>query len=413
MVTDSAVVRLMQRDLPREVGVLSAVAFAVAVGFGVVAPAIPVFAREFGVGRTAAGAVISIFALLRFVSALACGKLVDRFGERAVLAAGLGIVAVSSALAGLAQTYWQLMVLRGAGGIGSAMFTVAAVSLLLRVVAADRRGRATGVFQGGFLIGGIAGPALGGLLTGASIRLPFFVYAGTLAVAGAIAVGALARMAPRPAAGADPAVPEAGERTSLRAALSDRSYRAALVTNVGTGWALFGVRSSLLPLFVVEGLRRGPVWTGIGFVLGSAAQAALLLPAGRFTDERGRKPAMVLGSALATGSMLLLAVSATVPAYVVAMVLFGVGSAFLGVAPAAVVGDTVRGGRSGSVVAVFQMASDFGAIVGPLVAGWFADNASFGAAWGSVAVVLALGLLASVTMPSHSPPARTPPDPPP
>ena len=53
--------------LPREVAVLTAVAFAVAVGFGVVAPAIPVYAREFGVGRTAAGAVISAFAFMRLV----------------------------------------------------------------------------------------------------------------------------------------------------------------------------------------------------------------------------------------------------------------------------------------------------------------------------------------------------------
>ena len=51
-------------------GVLTAVAFSVALGFGVVAPAIPVFAREFGVSNFAAGAVISVFALVRFVSAL-------------------------------------------------------------------------------------------------------------------------------------------------------------------------------------------------------------------------------------------------------------------------------------------------------------------------------------------------------
>ena len=54
--------------LPREVYVLTAVAFAVAVGFGVVAPAIPVFAKAFDVSNTAAGAVVSAFALMRFVS---------------------------------------------------------------------------------------------------------------------------------------------------------------------------------------------------------------------------------------------------------------------------------------------------------------------------------------------------------
>jgi len=146
--------------MPREVGVLTAVAFAVAVGFGVVAPAIPVYAREFGVGRTAAGAVISAFAFMRLVSALGSGRLVNRFGERVVLATGIGIVAVSSALAGLAQTYTQLLLLRGVGGVGSAMFTVSAISLLLRVVDADQRGKATGLWQSGFLIGAIAGGSL-------------------------------------------------------------------------------------------------------------------------------------------------------------------------------------------------------------------------------------------------------------
>ena len=164
-------------NLPREVTVLTAVAFAVAVGFGVVAPAIPVFARDFGVGRTAAGAVISAFAFMRLVSALASGRLVNRVGERVVLATGIGIVAVSSALAGLSQSYTQLLLLRGVGGVGSAMFTVSAISLLLRVVDADQRGRAMSMWQTGFLLGAIAGPAIGGPLTDISLRAPFFVYA--------------------------------------------------------------------------------------------------------------------------------------------------------------------------------------------------------------------------------------------
>ena len=110
---------------------LAAVAVAVAIGFGVVATALPEFARSFGVGKFWAGAVISAFALMRFVSALGGGRLVDSFGERIVLASGIGIVAVSTGLAGLSQSYSQLLILRGLGGVGSAMFTVAATALLL------------------------------------------------------------------------------------------------------------------------------------------------------------------------------------------------------------------------------------------------------------------------------------------
>src|SRR5580658_5126047 len=99
--------------LPREVRILVAVAFFVALGFGIVAPALPVFARDFGVGRAAAAAVISVFAFLRIAFALPAGKLVDQFGERIVLATGIAIVAVSSALAGLANSYGELIALRG------------------------------------------------------------------------------------------------------------------------------------------------------------------------------------------------------------------------------------------------------------------------------------------------------------
>ena len=56
-------------------------------------------------------------------------------------------------------------------------------------------------------------------------------------------------------------------------------------------------------------------------------------------------------------------------------------------------------------VAAFQMASDLGAIVGPLVAGALADSYSFGAAWGASAGVLVLGLLAGLAMPETRRPA--------
>jgi MFS family permease len=373
------------------VAVLTAVAFAVAVGFGVVAPAIPVFARDFGVGRTAAGAVISAFAFMRLVSALGSGRLVNRIGERLVLATGIGIVALSSLLAGLAQSYTQLLLLRGIGGVGSAMFTVSAISLLLRVVDADQRGRATGMWQSGFLVGAIAGPAIGGPLTDISLRAPFFVYAGTLAVAGAIGMVFLSRteLHARDEAGGPVAA------TTLPQALRVSGYRAALTSSLGNGWAMFGVRSSLVPLFVVEGIGASGTWVGIGFFVSAAAQGAALVVVGGLTDRIGRRPAMVAGAALSTLAMASLAVSTSLVVYVVAMVVFGLGGALMSVAPSAAVGDVVSG-RGGTVVAAFQMAADLGAVVGPLVAGWLADDYSFAAAFGVTAGVLAAGVLTAI-----------------
>ncbi len=388
------------RGLPREVGILTAVAFTVALGFGIVAPALPVFAHQFGVGATAAAAVISAFAFMRFVSALGSGRLVDRFGERVLLALGIGVVAVSSLLAGLAQSYAQLLVLRGIGGVGSALFSVSAMNLLLRTVGPELRGRASGVYQSGFLVGGISGPALGGLLTSVSLRAPFFVYAGTLVVAGAIGMVFLgrARLRERPDAGREEREQEQEQRVTLLAALRNRTYVAALTTNLANGWASFGVRNALIPLFVVEALRRDPLWTGVGFAVVSVVQALALLPAGRIVDTRGRRVGMAGGAAVVTASMVLLTVASSLPVYLAAMVLLGAGASFLGVAPGAVVGD-VAGGRSGTVVAAYQMSRDLGTIIGPLVAGALAQSLSYGSAFGVTAAIIGTAALLAAFSP--------------
>jgi MFS family permease len=162
--TMNTIQRRYFQDLPREVAVVTTIAFCVALGFGIVAPVVPLFAESFGVSAFAASAVISLFGLMRFLSATPSGWLVNKLGERWVLGVGLSIVAISSALAGTSQTYPQLLILRAIGGTGSAMFTVAAMSLLLHSVDPEHRGRATSLYQSGFLLGGLAGPFVGLLL---------------------------------------------------------------------------------------------------------------------------------------------------------------------------------------------------------------------------------------------------------
>jgi MFS family permease len=373
------------------VRVLVVVAFFVALGFGIVAPALPVFARDFGVGRAAAGAVISAFAVMRIGFALPAGRLVDRLGERLVLAIGIGIVAVSSALAGLAGSYWQLVVLRGIGGVGSAMFSIAAMSLLVRMVPSATRGRAVGLWQGGFLLGGITGPALGGVVTGISIRLPFFLYAGTLTVAGTVALVAL-RATPL----ADRGDPATRSRTTLGSALRDPAYRAALAANFADSWGAIGIRSALVPLFVHDVLHRSVAWTGIGFLIVSAVNAATLWPAARYADRVGRRPLLIVGTATSGLGIAMLAISPTLGGYLAGLALLGLGSGMLDVAPAAVVGDIVDG-RGGPVFAAYAMSADLGTVFGPVVAGRIADVSYSAAFLATTGILLAASVLGALS----------------
>jgi MFS family permease len=395
-------------ELPREVGVLAVIAFVVALGFGIVAPAIPLFARSFGVGTTAVGLAVSAFAFFRFVSAFGGGSLVERFGERTVLSTGLAIVATTTGLAGLAGNFPLFLGLRALGGIGSAMFTVAALSLLLRVAPPSHRGRAAATWQGGFILGGIAGPAAGGLLAELSPRLPFFLYAGFLFVAGSVAMVLL-----RPSAatsGSGTAVPGGQDHDAdpvgLGRALRQRAYIAALVANLGVGWMLFGVRNSLVPLYVTEELGRTVAWAGAGLLAGSLAQALGLLRSGRLADTWGRRPTLVLGAALATASTAVLVLPPALWIFLVSMAVFGLGASFLASVPAALVAD-VSPARGGRVVAVFQMSADLGAIVGPLAAGWLTDVASYQVAFAVTTGVMAAGLATALTLPRRKPVAAT------
>lgn len=385
---------------------LGVIAFFVMVGFGVVVPVLPVYVKSFGVGNLEIGAVVSAFALMRFLASPVCGKLIDWAGERSILAVGIGIVAVSSGLVGIAGSYPQLLLLRGVGGIGSAMFSVAAMTLLLRTTAPGIRGRAVGFYQGGFLIGGMAGPALGGLLATISLTAPFFFYAGTLAVAGLIGL-VLLRPATRAGAGG------AGAQTPLlplRTVLRDPRFRAACLANFAQGWSSFGVRGALVPVLVVEVLKGPSAWTGIAFAIAAVAQALALAPASRFVDTVGRKPAIIGAFLVAAVTITAIPFAPNIWLLTALLCVYGVAAAFMGTAPAASVGDAA-GTAGGRPVAIFSMFSDFGAIVGPLVAGLLADSVSYPAAFLLGGLLFAATSLYALRMPAGLPadPAAEPP----
>lgn len=384
-----------RRTLPRSVLVLASISFTVAVGYGVMLPVLPVFASSFGVTTFAASAVVSAFAFARLVTAPGVGPLLNRIGERPVLVAGILIVAASSAASALAASYLQLLVFRGLGGIGSAMFTVSGMTLLLNSVAPEVRGRASSLYMGGFLLGGMAGPAVGGALAAISLTAPFYFYAAALVVAGAI--GALLLRSSgrgREEDGADV--------RPFHLVARDPRFQAAAVAGLGQGWTAFGVRSSLVPIMVVEVLHREPTWTAVAFTVSSVVQAIALGPAGRFVDSVGRRPALIAAGLLGAVAVVGASFATDIWVLTAALSVYGVAAAFLSTAPAASVGDAA-GARSGTPVAVFSMITDLGAICGPLVAGWIADQGSYPLAFGVGAVIMIAGSALALRMPSGRP----------
>jgi MFS family permease len=390
--------------LPGEVWVLVAANFVIAAGFGLVAPALPTFARSFHVSVTAASVVVSAFAVARLIFAPASGRLITALGERRVYLTGISIVAITTGACAFAANYWQLLIFRSVGGIGSTMFTVSAIALLIRVTPAPMRGRASGLWGTGFLLGNVTGPLLGGGLLTISLRAPFLVYAGMLFIAVAI-VWWFLRNSPLAA----PAIEdEDAPRITLRSAFQHRAYTAALASSFANGWAVFGVRVSLVPLFVEEVLRRDGAFAGTALAVFAAGNVAMLMISGKLADTIGRKPMIILGLVIAGGGTIWVGFTTSVAAFLIATVVSGLGSGLLTPPQQAVVADVVgTKGRGGPVLAAFQMSADIGAVIGPVTAGLMADHLSYSAAFAMTGVLALLAALVWLPAPETLP-GRTP-----
>lgn len=369
-----------ERRIPGKIWVLIGASFVIAIGYGLVAPILPAYGRSFNVGITAASLLISIFAFFRLVFAPVAGRLATRFGERPVYMTGLVIVSVSMFGMALSRSYIELLVFRSVAGIGATLFTISALALLVRLSPPKSRGLASSAYTSAFLIGGLIGPVVGGLLAEYGMRLPFFVYGVALLVATTVVALGLRDVS-------SPELPGAPSRPVLTLAEAWRSpvYKAILVGNIAYGWVNFGIRIALLPLLAAAVLDT-PWVAGAVLAVGAAGTAGALQAAGRLADRVGRRPLVFVGLTLMGGAIGLIgfSVHSSVDQKFGLIIIFtlslvsGIGAGFLGPAQQAAVADVIGNDRSGgSVLSVFQMTQDVGAILGPIMVGLIADQVGY------------------------------------
>src|SRR5688572_30060689 len=143
-------------------------AFTFALGNGIAAPALPVYAKSFDVSFGIAALVIIVYDVGGAVITIPTGYLMDRFGRRKVLLAGPILVAISSVLVAMAQSFPELLVYRFIGGWARQMWMLSRLTVIADQGAKESRGRQiTGMigFEG---IGRLLGPAVGGFVAAAT-----------------------------------------------------------------------------------------------------------------------------------------------------------------------------------------------------------------------------------------------------
>jgi MFS family permease len=379
------------------------IGFTVAIGFGLLIPVLPAFARSFQVGIALVGLVQLVFGFTRFSFGIVGGLLVDRFGERFTTVTGILIVAASSYASGFAQSFWQLVVARGLGGAGSAMFIGGMMNRVLKIIPPQAMGRATGIWRSSFLIGAGIGPLVGGLLKDQlGNRAPFHIYATGLLLSATIAWFAMRQRLEHA---------DALKRSpleALRAArplFKDIRYVVGLLATLVGWWTLSGPAQQIGTIFADEELGFSGTKIGIAFTLMSAAEIVIVLGiAGPAADRYGRR-AVLVPSLIVTivATIGIGQIEGSPNLFYLLVALIGAGVAAGSAAAGGLLADSIPKGGSGTAVGVNQMAGDLGYMLAPSAIGFVAERRSYGAAYVFAALPAVIALVASLRLPRKAP----------
>lgn len=147
------------------------------VGFGIVIPIMPYYARAFGASATALGWLMTSYSAMQFLFAPLWGRLSDRIGRRPVILVSLAGTITALCMLGLAHSLAWLFAARLFAGICGANISTAS-AYIADITAPEDRAKGMGIIGASFGLGFIFGPAIGGVLSKFGFATPMFTAAG-------------------------------------------------------------------------------------------------------------------------------------------------------------------------------------------------------------------------------------------
>ncbi|MGB2826276.1 MAG: MFS transporter [Thermoplasmata archaeon] len=374
--------------LSRDFSVIVLALVVVSLGFGLLSPLLPTFRDILGMSESELSAAYSLFAFA-FVFALPpAGLLADRVGRKRMIMSGVLLFGITTFALILITEPYQFALLRLLEGVGAAMVTPAAFALTLDIVPEGKRGMAMGAEGTAQLLGGLAGPALGGVIAGEiNFYIPFYLAA-VLSVACAVIVSFIH----------EPKMHrEMGEKPSIM------SMFGAWRRNVAQNDALLPLTIRGLVMGIVQGLwALGLIWfwgdkldmslteVGLAMSLGMATMAIGTIPFGILSDKYGRKPFIIVGGVLMAGGLATMAFATEIWHVYVLVTFSEFGAAMSNPSVGAMLGDAMNPKERGRVMGAYQTVQGIGNIIGFSALGVMYEMISPGAPILVCAVALAV-----------------------
>lgn len=361
---------------PRALYVLLLVVFINLVGFGLVIPLLPFYAKSLNASPWQVTAMFSAYSLGQFIAEPFWGRLSDRIGRRPVLIVTILANTLSYVALAFAPNIAWAFAIRMFGGCATGNISTIQ-GYMADVTPPEKRAGRMGLLGAAFGMGFVVGPTLGGLLPGVAKlfghsdtgRLAFQIPLLTAAALAAIASLGVFLFVVESRSPSQKDAPVIRRREHLAAAVANPVLsRVLLVTLIFT--AAFAGMESIFGLWTQARFDWGPRQVGLCFaVIGVVASVGQGLITGRLARRFGEARVLIVGLVITTIG---LAITPMVPAaafvpFTVGCIAFGQSLSFPCIA--ALISHATPPDKQGAMLGLNAAAGSLARMTGPMLAG--------------------------------------------
>ncbi|TRO52962.1 MFS transporter [Candidatus Bathyarchaeota archaeon] len=340
------------------------IGFSIMTGMSLSSSFLSIMADQLDPSGALVGMVVSAWFLSRIFLELPAGIISDRIGRRKLLVIGLGLAMLGPTLCSQATHIYILIIGRAFWGMGTALYFMSNMALLMDILPVDVRGSAIGLFQGIENIGSFMGAPLGALLaTMFSFQKVFyFTIVFTL-------ISFIVAMRSKD-------LTEVTSKSESKHSLSFKQISGSL-----RNWSILivclcvflrmlviqGIFQTVLQIYLNKdmGLTVGDIgWVVSMKVLG---QIIFLLIAGYLSDRYGRKPVLAFGFGVGAISIISFILSKSFTGLLISGFLGGVGEGLGITTLLALLTDIAPVNARGGAVGLYRTFMDVGGFLGPIV----------------------------------------------
>jgi len=363
--------------------ILFVIVFIDLLGFGMVIPLMPLYARELGASEAFTGLLSTGYSAMQFLFAPIWGRLSDRVGRRPVLLVSIFMTAAAFLVYGVASSFTVLLASRLFAGAATANIAIAR-AYVADVTAPGDRARGMGLIGAAFGLGFVLGPLAGSVLSRTSLAAPGLAAAALAAANGLLAVVVL----PEPEERSVRARAAQGRFTSFLREMRRPGIRRLVLVYFVSVLAFSAMEATYAFL---ASLRYGIDLAHVGYLFGYIGILVVLVQGGLIgplTRRFGEVNLLVAGTVLQGVALAALPFGGNLTGLLLATAPLAIGAGASQPALSSLLSRLARSEEQGGTLGLGESAAAMGRILGP-EAGTF----TFGRWWQAFPYLVGGGLM--------------------